>query len=1132
MNDRTQTKIQQLLDSRTPTVLFVGTKKSPLSQKVLEQPWSLIVTSSHNAELQFSFSIPGKRVTVSLEAYEDVLGKAALNRKHLNIIYIKGRAPSTTPLSTSERLRKEDAARDLLKIVADLVHSNFGSLAITGYDPENQEELSFKNLFFAIDGMRPGSVLMFDTPDDVFADELFQDMAAQNKLAAWAEPLADFLESPGVGESEDDEFQDDSSPNAVYTYIRGKRTRLDKKILFDTQGFARLLTESELAQVSIPPSLLAEYFGKFLRDSVITPVWYGYEYGFNLQRVFEYDLQQIVRRSLKNTKNRDRQKPIVVCGQTCSGKSIALCNIAYKTYKSMEHPVIYIGNRDVTFYDDKGRNSNFTALDALIYMLEAKDARNVLLIWDNSSTYTHPFSDSRRLYTDLLSRGRRVVIVSSAYEPIGSSQQKWVQENFEIVHSKATLATDKGNGINEPDALCSIITKNSDLSTQACREWFAAEEKHHHNLLALLYTLFCATFKKPIGQGVGREIKTLSVLQQLEELLKVKRPVFANQMQEALSKAMGTDNGNEQSQGLSLGEILDKYKNFVQAVAVVSQFNINIPLYTALRISGLEDVAEFSHIYGTLLDLPFLSPIEGLDPKGNDSEFMIRFRTPLEAKLYLEEELQLTPDQEVETIAKLILSIPRDSWSMYSEARVIDHLIRIIGPNSTISDPRTKNKIHLYKTYYDKIITALFDLRTKKRVIVPRLICQEVTWMREVYSRNENFDASDREEKLQEAINLATNFANHSVDTRTRGTLIVEKANSLWQLYKLRKKVAQKTGEPQPDLPYNFGELFDELADIIATSPGANKMELNLSFPYVALLKLFIDFYREGQAPKERKLEYLGLILALLDNADSSTQEHEEFLAYKRDVVGFVGEKEVDVYINSLVSCGKPIGVYLQSRRFLGEKDIDLTVRVPADKHTALHELTAYFAEHEQLVRHHEACLYQLLSVHWQLDNGTALFEGERQSTHMNRLQWENIASICRQYRSLYEQDARQRRGLAPTMFYMYALAHAQLGDFTSSMNAFKWLADVPMNGGMRVTVRYILSNEDGSSRLFKGSVLPAEDNLKWTRRIRIEEIPEKNGVFCRISNLKTAHIDHANFSDLEIGLNFIGFEAFRGDSI
>ena len=126
-----------------------------------------------------------------------------------------------------------------------------------------------------------------------------------------------------------------------------------------------------------------------------------------LSEDFESVLHERVRRALSNA-GRNR-KPVLIHGQSGSGKSLALARLAHTIRMENSYPVVYASRAT--------RIPTVEELDDFCLRAEDAGARATLVICDAN------FPASR--YGDLLrgfrSRGRRVVVVGSAYRVVDES---------------------------------------------------------------------------------------------------------------------------------------------------------------------------------------------------------------------------------------------------------------------------------------------------------------------------------------------------------------------------------------------------------------------------------------------------------------------------------------------------------------------------------------------------------------------------------------------------------------------------------------------------------------------------------------------------------------------------------------
>src|SRR5262249_42928112 len=98
-----------------------------------------------------------------------------------------------------------------------------------------------------------------------------------------------------------------------------------------------------------------------------------------------------------------RTDPIVLHGQTGTGKTVALEALAYHVAAKQQTPVVYVEHRTQLL--------PHAHLDAFFRWSEEQGAVTSLLVWDGMVTATD-YYDALRYFE---SRGRRVVLVGSTY---------------------------------------------------------------------------------------------------------------------------------------------------------------------------------------------------------------------------------------------------------------------------------------------------------------------------------------------------------------------------------------------------------------------------------------------------------------------------------------------------------------------------------------------------------------------------------------------------------------------------------------------------------------------------------------------------------------------------------------------
>ncbi|MGE4478663.1 MAG: hypothetical protein AB7E76_06750 [Deferribacterales bacterium] len=1110
-------QIDQLLNSRIPIMLFIGKEPKDIDPSILALPWSCVVTTSVDVSLQYCFEIKDKRRPIVITNSHDMLGSAKLNQRELNIVYLYGEEDQSN-LSAINKQRKKNNALDMLKIIPDMLNSAFGALFVINYNPDYKDEIQFENLIDTVDSIKNKPVYFFGISQQLANNQLFNEMQAENCIVGDTGELQDLVELTDEQDDllEEGELLDDDK---VYYYSNGKRHSITTGELFETKSFAKLLNETEIGIINFPNHLRNDYFYHFLKESAKRPIWFGYENHFNLVRDYERKLNDLVYASLNSKEI--KQKPILVLGQTSSSKSIVLSNLAYTLFKAHDHPVVFINNKDISFDIN---SSNFNALDSLLYKIEEHGATRVVLIWDNSSSSVNEITATEKLYTGLINRGRKVVLISSAYQQINIYRNK-IDKFFKVINAEIKLSKE------EKERLSELVLSNSRVPQDVFQRWIQSE--HEDNLLTLLYSLLMEYTGSGIIQGVKNEIDKgmSSLLNALSKLPKQaernKTSILAQAFADAGYKLKGHSGGAPST--IDIETIEHSLREFCKIVAISYQHNIMLPVYLVVKCSGLDIDSNFYLIQETLFSIPFLKVITR-EEDSSDFDYAIGFRTPLEANLYLKS-IETTPEQEIACITNLILNISHSNqYSKFSEVSSIDKLIRTIGPNTIKPEVRTR-----YRSYYYKVIDALQELRAQSKIFDPKLICQEVTWVREVYGNQieQEFEYELRVNKLQEASVLAnktlSNLESPNItyhELITRHNLIVETAFIEWKLYELVKQNTSSSSDSSSQITFNYDELLNSLKEVIYNDPTN-------SYPANALLKLFKALYLNNNINTQNKLKYLDEILTIINNIDNATDEafidNEEYLEHKSHVIEYLSSKKYEKYLDELIAAAPSVGLHLKARKLIVNANID--VKKPLDNNQILvaHEIITMLNKNEESVSKHEGCLLLKLNLLWLIYNDSPIFTGkEKQFTQMNLEHWKDINKICRQYEEHILKSGKNQVN-SPFMYYLLGLSYAQIEDYPSSNEAFKKIKESLFFRQVRNKVWHIICDENGVPKKFRGSL--SENYYDSSTRkgfAKLEAIhTSKGGVFFYGPNMKTAKYS-GSFSDIEVGTSYIGFEAFR----
>ncbi len=1100
-----------------PSVLMFGDKYRTLDTVVMDYGWNAIVTT--NCEMKLSAVLNNERRTVRDIFEKKDMQANLMDRKNLHVIRLFGESKPAENVDELDAEDITDKAVSMLSRVAEIIKRN-GIILIE----------DFEEPLFSHKELRKAFIELFENQKQVY---IFNCKEKDKYLS--------YLESKGIAVlteksvnaffeeylPEDSDFNQDQTERSISFYIEaGKKaipTIIEKKQLIETDSFATLLNIELLNDIKIPSNMYKEYFYTFLKNSVREPQWFGYTYGFNLHRDFEDRLYRKVKKGLENV-GKPNNRPTLVVGQTGTGKSISLAALSYKIFNEKNYPVIYINDSDVNFYSSveykqKGINKKgspaFSALDALLEKLENLGAKATLLVWDTSS-YSSGREKCFRLYQELLARGRKVYLVSSAYEindnyALLDSDDEYVEDS--VMNRKFVECRAVNEVSSETDQLRNILLNKCRMDEQEVDRIISSYAGNNSNYLSMFYRAF-EMLRGDLSQGVYREAS--ANLNDLDQLL-VDESATNSSSNNAFSLALKKIETELISAGLvtDLEAVNDTEKetievakdDFIKCIAVCAQFKIKMPYDFALRILGTYN----GKIIQTLMKSTFF-----VITQDYYENYEISLRTPLEAQMYISAK-NMMPLDEVDCIVKMLDVMNASSWyGQQHEVRFCEKIIRIIGPNNPNQEIRRK-----YKNGYASIIDALERLRTQKNIWEPRLITQEITYLREHYGRDDALDIHERIRILEKAIGVADDvlntIENTGIPVGTRNAIVVESANSKLLLCQLK----------ETNDVLLFRELRRDLRDVI-------RYDSMNYYAYVTLLKGSITEYRNENDPV-RKIELLKSMCSIADelefeNPDVATSEY--FQRQVAIIYSYLNESEVlDRYVSELVSNGSAAGLYVIARKTLSENNVDFKEPISNSiQSSACEEVYGMFKNerYKAVLEDSEACQYMYLNIVWLMNNKNPIIsQGECWLTQMNDDTWRELLGICNNYIRRFCSESDNVYRMAKNIRYIKALCLGQLGLYSESMATLREIEEDSSLGIKRVYTKHMLCDKNGVPLKFTGR-LGKYDEVQRSGDIYIEEFG-KNPIYYFGPRLKTTNFTEGTvFDDIEIGYSNIAPKAFR----
>ncbi|HWP96386.1 MAG TPA: hypothetical protein VN426_06015 [Syntrophomonadaceae bacterium] len=1129
-----------------PVILYLGTGYQLDYPALAAKPWSCIYTSDRRKELALCFHTSTRQVRNITSIEEAKAEIKVLDKHNPMLIYLNGNEPrNLDEMDIDEQVDFEENQRMLLDTLSSLMNNSFSSLVIIGYRAGTPGELDMKKQFYPLlRKMGERSVYFYGVDEKTAADPYIQQLVKNQIAAVFQEDLGEALEQ-SRSNADDNIWDEDTATriqrredqrNAVY--ISGKVCRLDQNLCYEFSKYGRLLTMNEMDTGTISRMLMVEYFYKFLKKSPSEPQWYGYSprNGFSVRREYEDVLYDMVSAALKD--KRELKKPIILIGQTSSGKSIALASLAYRIFQERQYPIIFITNPDLTFFAD---SPGFIALDNLLQELERQGAGHVLIAWDCSVYNLQKNSSILQMLISCSNRGRKVIIVASAMGQNGDFDKRaWDDgrlrgqtQDYYIVDAPIHISPE------ERKALKNLIIEKGKLPRVQVERWMESNT-HDDNLLSLLYTLIYWIHPQ-LEQGVNGEI-TKGIEYTKAQIVELPPPDRTKRELTSLAQQLinfgyvaDPNEGETQNQDEWLQSLRDNLQNFSESLAVASQFKLRMPMTLAMRLLNIPTTSGNQRYRNIVFQAPWLICAMD-DNEYTPGGYFVTFRTPIEAKIFLAS-CHIDERGQMKVVADIIRKLGDKENPYFSEEVLfVEQLIRMIGPNS--EDSTVRNTRASYAEGCPDIIDALANLR-QNGMVEPLLISQEITYIREYYG-NDIQPLQVRVEWLNKAVQIARDILddlkrpNEQSNYRLEGLINSITVESIFSELRLQRAYqelepegSQQEGEKIIIILYSFAERYTQLKNVIMSNPRN-------SYAYTALLSCFSTCYFDPSIPYDIKLKYLSQVLEITEEVNASIPEVEMNTDYQREKQKFngifdevTGDNRVEQYFQQLLDMGSATGIHLKTHAMLKKANIDFLSPLSDNARAKCAEILSLLEneDYRDIVENNNACQYARLRLKWLYYNRQPIFSGqEQQLTCMNDSQWQEIRAICANFAGKILRNSTDVF-YANTIYYLLALTYAQLRDYQAAEDAWNCISEGNFAHRGRNWVWHILCEANGTPRIFTGTLEKRYYNAnKRSGKIYVKEM----GSLVYYRNLPSLgkSTPSGTVDSLCIGTSYIGFTA------
>lgn len=1047
--------------------------EQPWVETISRLPLNAVFTSAIDPAVARALRVNGRDVESVLSNLDNP--SAPRHRRNLHLTFLFGRAgernPNEAPPRSTQELRRRTAlhATPLLSRIVETTTS-LGVLLIDGLSC-GRDWLSTDSLSGILSAFRPGQVYWFGWPS-----ESSDDSAALRDLASPHGPIAFVPErlSAALRSLELAHKIDISAAGRFATEgsvaIHDRVLEIEPATRFKISTAAAIVEDGWLAPLS-PLGPDAEYaeFRRFhgqVEDA--RRLVEGIRRGFAIERTFERELGERVRKALLDAGR--KHEPVLIHGQSGSGKSLALARLAY-TVREENKCAVLLASRTT-------RMPAIEELDEFCQRADEAGATATLIVCDANA----PSSRYSELLRGFVSRGRRVVVVGSAYR---------------IVDQKTV------DGLPAPGHLLEVPAELDGAEVRALAELVRTRTGAVLNAVGSVYLLpaiyrMLPDVRPRLAAGLAQEARVA------EDDLRIRgattskgsaRPAGA--LGQALVKAGLVDPKALLDQKLEefLGSMSDAASNAIDLVMVPGKLDCPVPVNLLMRaVGGSESMVDIATLFSGI-DLFRWSSNE-------EDDVFVHPRLRVEAELISARRLG-TPRAEAAVALRLLASASPSEYGSCERRFVLD-LVHRLGPDGPFGQR--------YAKHYLEIARALTDLRTRRGVADPSLMLQEATLRRRVLRDAPAIPGLDPSVVLEEArqvVDLALDEFGAQTGQRLRracANLKVERA----AIYGFRAVQSLKSGA-DPDEVWQFYQAA-------RTSFRAAVFAADSYYAIDVSVWVPSDLLREGNWDPEKRAELVADIWDGLERVDPSQldpEQQERFEERRVKVARTLDDNRLEQNaLEALDRMGSAAGVFLRARAIGGP----LSGRgqaTPEDTSKAEHTIS-FLRDHRAQIKDDARCLRYLLRGLWLLATNGFLFGGERSPLPEREADLREILDVLETLGGLEGALGD------PRTQYLRAVIMWRLRRENAARDLWRSLSRETAFSDPRRVVRHHVWTEGGRPRMFHGRVT-TDDGGRERVRVQVDEIRQEVELLQRDFPSVNLRLGAGVTGGFYVAFNFIG---------
>ncbi len=1006
-------------------------------------PLNAFFTTSIDPALSRALRVAGRDVEAVLSKFDDPT--APRHRRNLHLTYLFGRAgeagPTEAPPKSTQELRRR-AALHATPLLSRLIETttSLGVLAIDGLTC-GRDWLSPEALSGVLSAFKPGQVFWFGWDSTFGGDDaaLIEELAGpEGPVTFVPERLSTALRSLTMaGRIRPLAPRALAVDNAVT--VGDVLLEIEPSTRLKTSTAATIVDDSWLAPLA--PLGADASFGEFRRFhghvEDARRLVEGVRRGFAIEREFESTLRQRLLDALSDMGR--RQEPILIHGQSGTGKSLALARLAFHIRNERRYPVLLAS-----------RASRIPAVDELDeFCLRAEDAGApaTLVVCDGNA----PVSRYRDLLRGFQSRGRRVVLVGSAYRLVDQSASS---SGGHLLEAPSSLSD------AEAAALSRLLGEHANLHLQP-------STSRSRYLLPAVYRIL-PEVRPRLAAGLAREARVAEDdLRTRGTSIRQSKPEPVGALGQALLDAGLVDPKALLDQRLDefMGTMSDSASKAIDYVMMPGKLDCPVPINLLMRaVGGSESLVDIASLF---------SGIDLFRWSSNDEDdVFIHPRLRIEAELISARRLG-TAQAETQIGIELLRSANPSTYGSCERRFVLD-LVHRLGPDGPFG--------HRYASFYLDIARTLTEMRERRGVTDPSLMLQEATLRRRVFRDAPLMPGVDPAEILEEARQVVDLALDEFGASSSRGlrrmcaNLKVERA----AIYGFRAVQQLKSGASENEAWQFYEAARDSTRSAVYAADTYYAIDVSLWVP--------ADLLKSGSWAPERRAELAADIwdgLERVDLAQLEPDQRELFEERRVKVAQTLDDNALESEaLAELEKMGSRAGVFLQARALGGP--LWGQGSASGDERDRAEEVVSFMRKHQAAAREDGRCLRYLLRARWIQATGTYLFGGERSPIPGADQDLRDILDIL-EFLGGIEGALGDPRSEYLRAVFMWRLqrehAAREVWHALSQETAF--------SDPRRIVRHHVWTGADGRPRLFHGRVV--RDDLGSGRvRVQVEEIRQE----------------------------------------